>query len=87
MKKLLGIFAVTSAMFLGGVAQAQAPGMNGGTAPGTTVETTTITEEGGALAVDAPSGTMPTTGGAPIAMALSGLLTAAGGLLVRRKMS
>ena len=84
MKKILGIFAVASAMFVSGAAHAQAPGM----APGTTVETTTITEDvGDTSSIGAPSGTMPTTGGAPIAMALSGILTAAGGLLIRRKMS
>ena len=90
MKKLLGIFAVASAMFLSGVAYAQAPGMNPGGAPGTTttVESTTITEDGGgAMTVDAPSGTMAATGGAPIAMALTGILTAVGGLLIRRKIS
>ena len=86
MKKFLSLLAVGGALFSGGVAQAQAPGM----APGgsvTTETTTTTGAEPGAMMVDAPTGTMPTTGGAPIAMALCGALTAAGGFFVRRKLS
>ena len=86
MKKFLSVLAVGSALFLSGASQVQAQGM----APGPSVSTeTTVTTGGDASAsYDAPSsGTMPTTGGAPIAMALSGILTAAGAFFIRRKLS
>jgi len=84
MKKFWSLLAVSSALFLGGIAQAQAPA----TAPTVSTETTVSTSTDAGASYDAaPSGTMPTTGGAPIAMALSGILTAAGGFLIRRKLS
>lgn len=85
MKKLFGLFAVGSALFLGGVAQAQPIA----TTPGVTVTTETTTGAvPGAMAFDAPAetGTMPTTGGAPIVMALSGILAAGGAFFARRKL-
>ena len=85
MKKLLGLFAVGSALFLGGIAQAQPVA----TTPGVTVTTETTTGAmPGAMSLDAPAetGTMPATGGAPIAMALSGILIAGGAFFARRKL-
>jgi hypothetical protein len=57
----------------------------------TTVTTTTTTDTAGtpgSTVIGAENyGTMPTTGGAPIAMALGGMLTAASAFFVRRKVS
>ena len=97
MKKLLGLFAVGSALFLGGVAQAQpgapmpgAPGaMPPAAAPSTSVSITQETyTDPNTMSLDSPdSGTMPATGGAPIAMALSGMLAAGGAFFARRKLA
>lgn len=87
MKKLLGLFAVGSTLFLGAVAQAQPATPPAG---GVTVVTETTTggmEQPASMMVDAPTGTMPATGGAPIAMALSGILMAGGAFFARRKLS
>ena len=97
MKKLSSILGVAGVLALGAVAQAQAPGDPGAPpamAPppgdtGVTVTTETTTGVGGAdmtIGAEDP-GTLPTTGGAPIAMALVGTLTAAGAFFARRKLS
>ena len=89
MKKLTGLFTVGSALLIAGIAHAQ-PGAPTSLPPATTV-TTEITTATGAepssIALDAPTGTMPTTGGAPIAMALSGILAAGGAFFARRKLA
>ena len=90
MKKLTGLFAVSSALLIGGIAQAQpvattVPPVGAPPATTVTTETTTSTDTGAAT-YDVP-GTMATTGGAPIAMALAGILAAGGAFFVRRKLA
>lgn len=96
MKKLSSLLGVASVLALCAVAQAQDPAMMAPApappaAPGATVNVETQTTVGGAdsdtiVGADAPD-TMPTTGGAPIALALIGSMTAAGAFIVRRKLS
>ena len=87
MKKLTGLFAVGSALLIGGIAQAQPAVTTVPPATTVTTETTTSTDTG-AVALDAPAnGTMPPTGGAPIAMALAGILAAGGAFFARRKLA
>lgn len=89
MKNLSKVLAATSILFLCAAAQAQDPAM--APAPGADVTVTTQTTTG----VDAPDtivgdvapDTMPTTGGAPIALALIGSMTAAGAFIARRKLT
>lgn len=92
MKKLTGLFAVGSALLIAGVVQAQPMATTvapAGGAPATTVttETTTSTDTGAASSNPEATGTMPTTGGAPIAMALTGIIAASGAFFARRKLA
>lgn len=90
MKNLSKVLGAASVLFLCAAAQAQDPAMAPG-APGADVTVTTQTTTG----LDAPDtivgdtmpDTMPTTGGAPIALALVGSLTAAGAFIARRKLA
>lgn len=95
MKKLSSILALSGVLALGIAAQAQDPGAPPADAappadPGVTVTTETTVEQPAPdtmiVGTDDP-GTMPATGGAPLAMALAGTLTAAGAFFVRRKLS
>ena len=85
MKKLTGLFAVGSALLIGGIAQAQPAVTTVPPATTVTTETTTSTDTGAAT-YDVP-GTMATTGGAPIAMAMAGILAAGGAFFARRKLA
>jgi LPXTG-motif cell wall-anchored protein len=83
-------------VLLSGIAHAQAPAADAaGAAPGpgtvtneTTTETVTTTSPD-AIGVDAGTATgepLPNTGGAPLVMALGGIILAGGSLLLRRKL-
>ena len=90
MKKFLMMLGVTGVLSVG-AAFAQPAATPPAGAPATTpppvdttvTSTTTTTDVVGAETY----GTMPATGGAPIAMALGGALTAAGAFFMRRKLS
>jgi hypothetical protein len=93
MKNLSTVLGAASVLFLCAVAQAQDPAMAPAAPPATpgadvTVTTQTTTDYGDAgadtIVGDVPV-TMPATGGAPIALALVGSLTAAGAFIARRK--
>ncbi len=90
MKKFAAVLGLTGVIALSAVAQdpgmAPAPG-----APGDMSITTTTTTEvptSDPVVVGAEEvGTLPATGGAPIAMALAGALTAGSAFFLRRKLS
>lgn len=92
MKNLMTILSLGGVLLAGGVAYAQPAAAPATTPPvDTTVTTTTTTSTDpigapGAEVTDA-TGTMPTTGGAPLVMVLSGGLTAASAFFLRRKLS
>lgn len=92
MKNLSSLLGAASVLALCAVAQAQDPAMMApAPAPGADVTVTTQTTTGydngsdTIVGADAPD-TMPTTGGAPIALALVGSMTAAGAFIVRRRL-
>lgn len=94
MKKWMAVLSCSGTLLLAGAAfgQGAAPksAVDAAMAPETTVTTTTSTSTGGDVLPGAPDengGTMPATGGAPLAMLLAGSLTAASGLFLRRKLA
>jgi hypothetical protein len=90
MKNLSKVLGAASVLALCAVAQAQDPAAMAPPAPGAdvTVQTqTTVNPDSDAIVGDAAPDTMPTTGGAPIALALLGSMTAAGAFIARRKLS
>jgi len=94
MKNLSSLLGAVSVLALCAVAQAQDPAMAPAppdAAPTAGVTVTTSTTTGGAddtiVGSTAAPDTMPTTGGAPMAMVLAGSMVAAGAFLARRKLS
>ncbi len=91
MKNLSKVLGAASVLFLCAAAQAQDPAMPPMPAPGADVTVTTQTTTGldapDTIVGDAMPDTMPTTGGAPIAIALLGSMTAAGAFIARRKLA
>lgn len=83
MKKLAALLSVTGILAMSAAAQEPAP------APAPT-EVTVVTETtpGDSQVIGAEdAGTLPTTGGAPLAMALAGALTTGSAFFLRRKLS
>lgn len=93
MKNLSKVLGAASVLFLCAAAQAQDPAMAPAPAeaPGADVTVTTETTTGyGApdtIVGDTAPETMPTTGGAPIALALVGSMTAAGAFIAQRRLN
>ena len=91
MKNWMKVLSLGGVLLTAAAVQAQPAAAPAAAPPvDTTVTTTTTTDTVGAPAVIGAEnnyGTMPATGGAPIAMALGGMLTAAGAFFVRRKIS
>jgi hypothetical protein len=89
MKNWMKVLSLGGILLSAAVVQAQPAAAPVAPAVDTTVTTTTTTDTAGTPAVIGAEnyGTMPTTGGAPIAMALGGMLTAASAFFVRRKVS
>jgi hypothetical protein len=91
MKNLSTVLGAASILFLCTVAQAQDPAVAPAPAPAPDVTVTTQTTTGldapDTIVGDTAPDTMPTTGGAPIALALVGSMTAAGAFIVRRKLN
>jgi LPXTG-motif cell wall-anchored protein len=88
MKKFAAVLGVTGMLAVSAVAQD--PGM--APAPGDmSVTTTTTTEvpttDPAVVGAEVTTTTLPATGGAPIAMALAGALTAGSAFFLRRKLS
>jgi hypothetical protein len=94
MKNQLMIWSLGSILLIAAAAQAQQattpPPVPVPAPAATTVTSTTTTTSGGdtdVIGAEPTVGTMPTTGGAPLAMMLSGGLTAAGAFLLRRRLA
>lgn len=86
MKKWMTIFSLSGVLTVSGAAYAQTMTAPPGDAT-VTATTTTTTTAGAPEAIGVEeTGTLPTTGGAPLAMILGGTLTAAGALFLRRKL-
>lgn len=81
----VGLSAASIAQAQEGVPGAAPPPVGDTTVTATTTTTTEVPATVGAETTD--YGTMPATGGAPLAMALGGALTAAGAFFLRRKLS
>ena len=93
MKNWMTVLSVATCLSVAGIAQAQdaaappPPPVPAGDATVTATTTTTTEVPGTICAETVDYGTMPATGGAPLAMALGGALTAAGAFFLRRKVS
>lgn len=87
MKKILSLLSVAGIVAFAGIAQAQDAVPPAGAGVEVTTETTTTVPGETVVGAYEDPGTMPATGGAPIAMALVGSLTAAGAFFARRKLS
>lgn len=87
MKKFAAVLGLTGVLALS--ATAQDPGM----APAPAADVNVVTETTPGVPADSTMmgtedvGTLPTTGGAPLAMALAGALTAGSAFFLRRKLN
>lgn len=87
MKKLATILSVAGVLAVGTAGWAQEPVPTEDLEVRTTTETTTGYANPDVMPMEETTyATMPATGGAPIAMALLGTLTAAGAYFTRRKL-
>lgn len=91
MKKFAAVLGVTGMLAVSAVAQdpgmAPAPGAPGDMSVTTTTTTEVPTADPAVVGAEVTTTTLPATGGAPIAMALAGALTAGSAFFLRRKLS
>lgn len=87
MKKFAAVLGLTGVIALSAVAQDPAAAPPAADMTVTTETTTTIPEGDMTIVGTQDVGTLPATGGAPIAMALAGALTAGSAFFLRRKLS